>query len=37
MRDKMIGVTWTEGCPVHLDDLALLEVSHWDFDGKVSD
>lgn len=24
-----------DGCPVPLDDLRLLEVSHWGFDGSV--
>ncbi len=31
----MTGVTWREGCPVHLDQLSLISVSHWDFDGEV--
>jgi len=35
VRAKMTGVTWKEGCPVHIDDLALVEVSHWDMDGVV--
>ena len=36
MRAKMIGVTWQEGCPLHLDDLALLEVVHWTMDDTVA-
>jgi hypothetical protein len=36
MRAAMTGVTWREGCPVGLDDLALLRLSHWDFDGGVA-
>lgn len=27
--------TWSEGCPVTLDDLRYLRVSHWGFEGKV--
>jgi len=34
-RDKMVGVTWREGCPVGLDDLSLVTVSHWDPEGAV--
>lgn len=30
IREKMVGVTWREGCPVGLDELALLHVPHWD-------
>lgn len=36
MRAAMTGVTWREGCPVGLDDLRLLRLSHWDFDGEVA-
>lgn len=32
---KMTGVSWKPGCPVPLEDLALLKVSHWDFEGTV--
>lgn len=35
VRATMTGVSWREGCPVGLDDLALLEVTHWGFDGEV--
>jgi len=31
----MVGVTWKEDCPVHIDDLALLELTHWDMTGTV--
>ncbi|MCP4808646.1 MAG: M15 family metallopeptidase [Proteobacteria bacterium] len=34
-RERMTGVTWTEGCPVPLDDLSMLRVAHWDFEGGV--
>lgn len=36
MRAKMVGVTWKEGCPVALDDLALIELSHWTLEGEVA-
>jgi len=28
--------SWRVGCPVHLDDLRLIEVSHFTFDGEVT-
>ena len=31
MRGAMRGATWRPGCPVGLDHLVLLEVTHWDF------
>jgi len=37
MREKMIGVTWREGCPVSLDDLSLLRIPHHDMDGQVQE
>ena len=37
LRAQMTGVTWREGCPVHLDDLAVIEASHWTFDGTVAE
>jgi len=33
MRRQMIGATWRAGCPVALDDLVLLRVTHWDYGG----
>lgn len=30
----MNGVSWRPGCPVGFDDLRLLTVSHWGFDGR---
>ena len=33
-RAQMTGVTWKEGCPVPLDDLVLMEIDHWDFQGQ---
>lgn len=35
VRAAMTGVTWREGCPVGLDELSLLTLSHWDFEGEV--
>lgn len=35
VRSAMIGVTWREGCPLALDELSLLTLSHWDFKGEV--
>jgi hypothetical protein len=34
VRAEMIGVSWHTGCPVPLDDLALLTVTHMGFDRK---
>ena len=34
-RDRMIGVSWHEGCPVPIDDLRIIEMNHWGFDGTV--
>ncbi|MEX2106780.1 MAG: M15 family metallopeptidase [Solirubrobacterales bacterium] len=34
-RQRMTGVSWHRGCPVGLDELRLLSVSHWGFDGDV--
>lgn len=36
-RSQMTGVTWETGCPVFLDDLRVLTVRHWDFEGGVQD
>jgi hypothetical protein len=35
LRQRMSGVSWHRGCPVGLDDLRLLRVSHWGFDDAV--
>ena len=35
MRARMTGVSWHPGCPVSLDQLRLLRVSYWGFDGAV--
>ncbi len=34
-RERMSGVSWRPGCPVGFDELRLLRVSHWGFDGGV--
>ena len=31
MRRQMTGMTWRSGCPVALDDLVLLRLTHWDY------
>ena len=31
----MIGVSWQPGCPVPIDDLRIIEMNHWGFDGEV--
>jgi hypothetical protein len=36
-RDRMKGVSWTEGCPVGPDDLASISMNHIGFDGAVRD
>jgi hypothetical protein len=33
-RATMTGVSWREGCPVGLDELRMLELSFWGFDGR---
>ena len=34
-RAQMIGVSWQPGCPVPIDDLRIIEMNHWGFDGTV--
>ena len=34
-RARMTGVSWHRGCPVGLNQLRLLTVEHWGFDGDV--
>lgn len=34
-RARMIGVSWEPGCPVPIDDLRIIEMNHWGFDGAV--
>jgi hypothetical protein len=35
IEDRIVGSSWHRGCPVGLNKLRLLEVSHWGFDGDV--
>jgi hypothetical protein len=35
LRERMTGVSWHRGCPVHIRDLRLLTVRRWRFDGGV--
>jgi hypothetical protein len=35
LRERLIGRNWTPACPVPLEDLRLVEVSYWSFDGEV--
>ena len=35
LRERMTGVSWHRGCPVGFEDLRLLRVTRWGFDGKV--
>jgi poly-gamma-glutamate synthesis protein (capsule biosynthesis protein) len=34
-RERMSGVSWHRGCPLGLDQLRLLTLTHWGFDGAV--
>lgn len=36
-RARMIGVSWQPGCPVPIDDLRIIDMTHWGFDGAVHD
>jgi hypothetical protein len=36
-RDKMLGRSWHEGCPVPLDDLVSIHLNYVGFDGAVHD
>jgi len=35
LRDQLTGSSWHAGCPVGLDELRLLELPHWGFDGEL--
>ena len=35
VREQMTGVSWHPGCPVSFDELALLDLPHWGFDGAL--
>jgi hypothetical protein len=34
LRDRIVGSSWHPGCPVGLDDLRVLRLDRWGFDGK---
>jgi hypothetical protein len=34
-RELMTGLSWRSGCPVPIEDLRLLTLTHWGFDGRV--
>ncbi len=34
-RQRMTGVSWHRGCPVGLDELRLVTVGRWGFDGRA--
>ena len=35
IQQRMIGVTWHEGCPIALAELSLLEMSYWTLDKQT--
>jgi D-alanyl-D-alanine carboxypeptidase-like protein len=35
LRARLTGRNWRPGCPVPIDDLRLVRVSYWNFDGDV--
>lgn len=35
IEERIEGSSWRPGCPVGLDKLRLLELTHWGFDGDV--
>jgi hypothetical protein len=35
LRDGIVGSSWHPGCPVALDDLRVLRLDRWGFDGKA--
>ena len=36
LRAVLTGRNWRPGCPVPIDDLRVVRVSYWDFDGAVA-
>jgi len=34
-RQRMTGTVWRPGCPVSLEDLRSIRLTHWGFDGAV--
>jgi D-alanyl-D-alanine carboxypeptidase-like protein len=35
MRVELVGRNWHHGCPVPLENLRILTIDHWGFDGEV--
>ena len=35
LRQRLVGRNWHPGCPVGIDDLRHVRVSHWNFEGHV--
>ncbi|MDJ0925668.1 MAG: M15 family metallopeptidase [Acidimicrobiia bacterium] len=33
---ETVWASWREGCPLHFDQLSLLTLTYWDFDGSVA-
>ena len=33
---EIVHATWREDCPLHFDQLSLLNMTYWDFDGNVT-
>lgn len=36
IQERIIGKSWKPDCPVPIDDLAYIRVTHWDMDQKLS-
>jgi hypothetical protein len=37
IKERIVGSSWHDGCPVPLSRLRLLRLPHWGFDGEVHD
>jgi hypothetical protein len=35
LRERLVGRNWHPGCPVSIEDLRLVRVSYWNFEGDV--
>jgi len=36
IQATMRGITWTSDCPVSLNDLRMVSLTHWDFEGQAT-
>ncbi|MEA2001432.1 MAG: M15 family metallopeptidase [Actinomycetota bacterium] len=36
VTQETVWATWREDCPLHFDQLALLDLTYWNFDGEVA-